>query len=290
MMISGFTSHTADVNGQTIVYARAGSGPALLLLHGFPQTHAMWHEIAPDLAKDFTVITADLRGYGASSTPKGTHNYSFREMAADQLALMQSLGFETFHLVGHDRGGRTAHRLTLDYPKAVKTLTVLDIVPTHTLLSDLSHEVAKAYYHWFFLSQPSPMPEAMILADPDTYYESCLLGWGAGVLSEFSPDALEAYRQSWRRPHTIRAMCDDYRAAIEFDFDLDAADLHRQVACPALVLFGAQGKMAECYDVAGTWAPRLADMQAKAIPGGHFFPDTNPRDTIDALRAFLSRV
>ncbi|MGJ5618932.1 alpha/beta fold hydrolase [Sulfitobacter sp. MF3-043] len=285
--IPGFTFDAAAVNGQQIAFARGGSGPPLMMLHGFPQTHMMWHAVAPRLAAHFTVIAPDLRGYGASSKPQGTENYSFREMAADQLGLMQHLGFDQFHLVGHDRGGRTAHRLALDAPKAVQTLTLMDIVPTHLLLNDLTRHVAKAYYHWFFLAQPSPFPETLIAHDPDAYFESCLLGWGAAKITDFAPDALAAYRTAWRDPDTIRGMCEDYRAVLAFDFDHDAADLDRRITCPALVMWGADGAMGRAYDVAGTWADRLSDITPAPIPGGHFFVDQHPDETSAALLAFL---
>ncbi len=288
-MFDGFTQGTADVNGQRTFYRKGGSGPGLLLLHGFPQTHAMWHRIAPALSERFTVVATDLRGYGASSKPAGVAAYSFREMAADQVALMASLGFEHFHVIGHDRGGRTAHRMALDHDSALLSLTVMDIVPTHHLLTHLTAEVAKAYYHWFFLAQPEPFPEAYIASDPDRYYESCLLGWGGAGLDAFDAEALAAYRAAWHDPETRRAMCDDYRAALAHDLALDTADLDRQVTCPALVLYGADGAMAQHYDVPATWAPRLAQMQAKAVPGGHFFPDTHPDATLRALTGFLTR-
>ena len=248
-MIPGFsydTHSTKTANGTAganIAYCVAGSGPALLLLHGFPQTHMMWAEIAPKLATHLTVICADLRGYGATSKPYGTEQYSFRCMASDQLSLMSSLGFEQFHIAGHDRGGRGAHRLALDAPLRTISLTMMDIVPTHHLLDRLQQNVAKLYYHWFFLAQPAPFPERLITADPDYYYQSCLLGWGAAQLTDFPPDQLAAYRQAWRKPETIRAMCEDYRAALSCDFDLDASDLGRQVTCSALVLSGADGVM-----------------------------------------------
>ncbi|WP_254693260.1 alpha/beta fold hydrolase [Sulfitobacter sp. SK011] len=285
--IPGFTFDTAAVNGQQIAFARGGSGPPLMVLHGFPQTHMMWHAVAPRLAAHFTVIAPDLRGYGASSKPQGTENYSFREMAADQLGLMQHLGFDQFHLVGHDRGGRTAHRLALDAPKAVQTLTVMDIVPTHLLLNDLTRHVAKAYYHWFFLAQPRPFPETLIAHDPDAYFVSCLLGWGAAKITDFAPEALAAYRTAWRDPDTIRGMCEDYRAALAFDFDHDAADLDRRITCPALVMWGADGAMGRAYDVAATWADRLSDITPAPMPGGHFFVDQHPDETSAALLAFL---
>ena len=283
MTIPGFQAARAEVGGQTIAYSTGGSGPPLLLLHGFPQTRAMWAEIAPLLAPHFTVIAADLRGYGGSSKPPDVADYSFRNMAADQVALMAHLGHETFHLAGHDRGARTAHRLALDHPQAVQSLTLMDIVPTHLLLDQLHRKVAQAYYHWFFLAQPEPFPENMILADPDAFYESCLLGWGAAKIGDFAPAQLAAYRMAWRDPDTVRGMCNDYRAALTHDFDDDAADLDRKVACPSLVLYGADGAMARAYDVPATWADRLADMQAQGIPGGHFFPDTAPGETTQAL-------
>lgn len=287
-ILDGFTAATADVNGQTITYATAGSGPPLLLLHGFPQTHAMWHGIAPDLAKTYTVVAPDLRGYGNSSKPLGTENYTFRHMAEDQRALMAHLGHDTFHLVGHDRGARTAHRLALDAEHAVQSLTLMDIVPTHLLLDTLNRHVAKGYFHWFFLGQPAPVPETMIGHDPDAFFNACLMGWGAIESSDFAPAALEAYRTSWRNPETIRAMCEDYRAALDLDFALDAADLDRRLAMPALILFGADGPMAQAYDVPATWTDRLSNMQSAGIAGGHFFIDSAPAQTLEALQAFLS--
>lgn len=270
----------------TIAYDQQGSGPPVLLLHGFPQTRAMWHAIAPVLAQEFTVVTADLRGYGDSTKPPALEDMSFRAMACDQLALMQHLGFERFHLVGHDRGGRTAHRLALDHEDSLASLTVMDIVPTHVLLTALTADVARAYYHWFFLAQPSPLPEKMIGHDPDGYFESCLAGWGGGM-DGFDPQALAAYRAAWRNRDTVRCMCNDYRATLQVDCALDGADLDRTVGLASLVLYGGDGIMARHYDVPATWADRLSNMRSAALPGGHFFPDTHPDATIDALLAFL---
>lgn len=289
-LIPGFTDHAADLDGQRIAWSRGGEGPPVLLLHGFPQMRAMWRDIAPALARDFTVIAADLRGYGDSGKPDGVEAMSFRRMAEDQRRLMAHLGFPRFHLVGHDRGGRTAHRLALDAPEAVASLTVMDIVPTRTVLDDLTAQVAHAYYHWFFLSQPAPFPETLIGHDPDHYFETCLAGWGGDGLDAFDPQALFAYRQCWRWSDTIAAMCNDYRAAIQIDVLHDAADLDRQVACPALVLHGADGIMARAFDVPATWADRLADLRAEAMPGGHFFPDTHPEETAFTLSRFLKSV
>ena len=270
-----------------IRYAIAGSGPAVLLLHGFPQTHAMWHAVGPALARHFTVIAPDLRGYGSSGKPEGTPSYSFRHMARDQIALLDHLGIAQCHVVGHDRGGRVAHRLALDAGDRVSSLTVMDIVPTHHLLANLTQQVAAAYYHWFFLAQPYPFPENMIAHDPDTYFESCLLGWGAAQLEDFDPDALAAYRTAWRDRDAIRGMCADYRAALQVDFDLDAADIDQIVPCPSLVLYGAAGAMAKVYDVPATWQKHLSQMTSAPILGGHFFVDQHPEKTTDVLLDFL---
>ncbi|MHA6324144.1 alpha/beta fold hydrolase [Roseivivax sp. CAU 1753] len=277
----------AHIHGHRIAYERAGSGPPMLLLHGFPQMRAMWRPLMRGLAPHFTVIAADLRGYGDSWTPDRMEDMSFRAMGADMLGLMHGLGFSRFHLAGHDRGGRVAHRMALDAPEHLASLTVMDIVPTEHLLSTLTHQVARAYYHWFFLAQPAPFPETMIGHDPDTYFERCLLGFGKAALPDFDADLLAEYRAAWRRPETIRAMCDDYRAAIDVDIVHDAQDLNRQVKCPSLVLYGADGAMAKAMNVPATWEPRLADMQSQAIPGGHFFPDQSPEETVAALLAFL---
>ncbi len=280
-------SDIATVNGQRIAYTIAGQGPPVLLLHGFPQTQAMWHAIAPELSKHFTVITADLRGYGASSKPEQMRDMGFRSMAEDQIALMAHLGFSKFHLVGHDRGARTAHRLALDAPNRVLSLVLMDIVPTQHLLTDLPHTAARAYYHWFFLAQASPFPETLIGHDPDLYFETCLAGWGPDGLAQFDTITLDAYRAAWRDPQTIKAMCNDYRAAIDVDLALDTNDLTRRVETPCLILFGADGVMARDFDIPATWAPRLSTMTSQAMPGGHFFPDTHPAQTTTALLNFL---
>lgn len=219
--IPGFTATYATLNGIDIGFEVGGAGPPVLLLHGFPQTHAMWAEVAPILAQEFTVVCPDLRGYGESGKPSGVARYSFREMARDQVFLMRRLRFDSFHLAGHNRSARTAHRLTLDTPQAVRSLTVMDIIPIHRLLNDLTHKVAKAYYHWFFLAQPRPFLETMIAADPEAYYKRCLLAFGKATLVDFKPTQLAAYRSAWADPDCRRAMCDDCRAAIAVDFDLD---------------------------------------------------------------------
>ncbi len=287
MTIPGFTDHMMSTGDVDIAYSHGGEGPPVVLLHGYPQTRTLWRQIAPALARTHTVICPDLRGYGDSAKPRDVADYSFRKMAGDQQALLDHLGVTSAAVIGHDRGARVAHRLALDAPGRVTRLALMDIIPTHTLLAELRKDVATTYYHWFFLAQPEPGPEAMILSDPDRYYHSCLLGWGGATLDDFDSAQLAAYRAAWRDPDTTRAMCNDYRAAIHHDFDDDADDLGAQVACPALILYGAQGAMARAYDVAATWAPKCTQMMATAIPGGHFFPDTNPAATITALQGFL---
>lgn len=287
-MIPGFTDHSIAPQGIDIAYSVAGTGPPLLRLHGFPQTRAMWAHVAPALAATYSVIAPDLRGYGQSGKPAGMDNYSFRAMGADLFALMDHLGHERFAIAAHDRGARVAHRMALDTPDRLTRLCLMDIIPTHTLLGELRMDVAQAYYHWFFLAQPAPFPETLIGHDPDAYFESCLLGWGGAQLTDFDSTQLAAYRAAWHGPDTIRAMCDDYRATLAHDFADDTADLGARIPCPTLILYGASGAMAKAYDVPATWAPKCAQMQAKAIPGGHFFIDTAPEATTAALAAFFT--
>jgi haloacetate dehalogenase len=237
-------------------------------------------------------VCADLRGYGDSSKPKDLpdhSNYSFRAFAADQLAVMRQLGFERFHLIGHDRGGRTGHRLALDHADAVLTLTVMDIVPTHAMLNDTNRKVAGAYYHWYFLSQPEPFPERLIGGDPDFFYETGLLGWGATRLADFDPALLAEYRRAWRDPAMIHGSCSDYRAAATIDFQHDCADLERPVTCPTLVFYGAAGVMAKLFDIPAQWRRRCAQVEAASLPGGHFFVDQFPAETAGILLEFLGR-
>ena len=275
-------------DGVETAYDVTGDGPPVLLLHGFPQTRALWSEIVPRLAETYTVVTADLRGYGASSKPPADDdlaNYSFRAMGADQFALMRHLGFDSFHLIGHDRGARTAYRMALDAPETVRSLTLMDIVPTDHLLRTFNYPVSKAYFNWSFLAQPAPFPERMIGADPDHFYETCLLGWGGATPDQFL--GIADYRAAWRDPATIEGMNNDYRAAVTIDQVYDRADRGRVLTCPALILYGAEGAMAQVYDFEAIWAERLSNMTVKAIPGGHFFIDQNPDATAAALIEFL---
>jgi haloacetate dehalogenase len=291
-MFDGFSRGTARIDGIEIAYVSAGAGPPVLLLHGFPQNKAMWARVAPQLAHEYTVVCADLRGYGDSGKPKclpDRSNYSFRRMAADQVALMRELGFERFHLVGHDRGGRTGYRMALDHADTVLTLTLMDIVPTYSMLMETNRKVAASYWHWYFLSQPEPFPEKLITADPDFFYEHSLVGWGASRISEFDPDMLADYRRAWRDPAMIHGSCSDYRAAVSIDLEHDTADIGRTVQCPTLVFYGSAGQMAELFDIPAQWRSRCSDVTDVCLPGGHFFVDQFPQQTATMLREFLAR-
>lgn len=291
-MFEGFARGVARIGGIDIDYVAAGSGPPLLLLHGFPQCKAMWARVARQLTDRYTVVCADLRGYGDSGKPvclPDRSNYSFRAMAADQVGLMRQLGFERFHLIGHDRGGRTGYRMALDHPDIVLTLTVMDIVPTYSMLMETNRKVASSYWHWYFLSQPEPFPETLIGHDPDFFYEYQLAGWGATSLGRFDPEMLAEYRRAWRDPAMIHGSCSDYRAAISVDLELDTADVGRKVPCPVLVFYGSAGQMAQLFDIPAQWRARCADVTEASLPGGHFFVDQFPNETAQILRTFLAK-
>jgi haloacetate dehalogenase len=290
MLFEGFQHNRTPVGDVEIDYVIGGSGPPVLLLHGFPQNKAMWARVAPQLAQRFTVVCADLRGYGDSSKPTclpDRSNYAFRAMAADQVGLMRQLGHERFHMVGHDRGGRTGHRMELDHPQAVLSLTVMDIVPTYAMFMDTNKNVASAYWHWYFLAQPEPMPERVIGNDPDSFYETCLVGWGATGIAGFDPEMLKEYRRAWRDGAMIHGSCSDYRAAASIDLEHDAADIDRKVTSPTLVFYGAEGVMAKLFDIPAEWRKRCADVQGASLPGGHFFVDQFPAETAEILIKFL---
>ncbi len=292
-MFEGFERRTVDVGDAiSIACVTAGVGPPVLLLHGFPQTHAMWASIAPQIvAAGYSVVCADLRGYGSSSKPRclpDNSNYGFRAFAEDQVRLMRTLGHERFHVIGHDRGGRTAHRMALDRPEVVQSVAVLDIVPTYAMFMETNRRVAGAYWHWYFLSQPEPFPERMIGADPDFFYETCLIGWGAARITDFDAEQIEDYRRAWRDPAMIHGSCSDYRAAATIDLDHDAADLERKVEAPLLAFFGADGFMAKLFDIPAEWRRRAANVRSASAPGGHFFPDVLPNETADVLVGFLN--
>lgn len=272
-----------------IAYRMAGNGPPLLLLHGFPQTNFMWHKIAPALAADFTVIAADLRGYGDSSKPPTDPDhspYSKRAMAADMVALMASLGHASFAVAGHDRGGRVAHRMARDHPDVVTRLAVLDIAPTASMYGQTDMRFATAYYHWFFLIQPAPLPEKMIGADPEFYLRTKGAHWGR-TEGAFTEAAFADYLRCFRQPETIHAMCEDYRAAATIDLQHDAADAGKKLVMPVLALWGASGFVGSAYDVLAEWRAVAQDVRGHAVPGGHYLPEEAPQETLAALQGFF---
>jgi haloacetate dehalogenase len=279
---------TAGVRIETVI---GGSGSPLLLLHGYPQTHVMWHKVAPRLAERFTVVCTDLRGYGDSSKPASTADhapYSKRAMAQDQVEVMAQLGFEQFMAVGHDRGGRVLHRLLLDHSPCVSRAAVLDIVPTRHIFQTINQQMATIYEHWFFLIQPDGLPERMIGHDPDDYLQTKLKRW-SGNPEAFTPEAMAEYLRCFRQSEVIHASCEDYRAAATIDLQHDEADLDCKITCPLLVLWGAKGAMERCYDVLATWRERAIDVQGKPLPSGHFLPEEAPRETIEVLEEFFGR-
>lgn len=266
-----------------------GSGPPLLLLHGYPQTHAMWHKVAARLQDKFTIVATDLRGYGASSKPAGLldhSNYSKRVMAEDQVRVMNSLGFDRFRVVGHDRGGRVAHRMALDHRSRIVQMAVLDIVPTKTMYERTDRVFAEAYYHWFFLIQPTPFPERLIGSDPE-FFLKCHLGSRHAGLEPFDREALEAYLQAFRQPATIHATCEDYRAAATIDLEHDAEDLHRRVEAPLHVLWGKHGVVERCFRPIVDWQARATSVSGRALECGHYLPEEAPAETANELRRFF---
>ncbi|HEX2137152.1 MAG TPA: alpha/beta hydrolase [Microvirga sp.] len=287
-MFETFQRQQVETSGATINLRRAGDGPPLLLLHGHPQTHVMWHRIAPALAQDYTVVCADLRGYGDSSKPATTPDhepYSKRAMARDQVEVMQTLGFERFTVIGHDRGGRCAYRMALDHPERVRGVAVLDIVPTGEAFRRADMAFGLGYWHWFFLAQPDPFPETVIGAAPDAFY----FHRGRAV---FAAEALAEYRRCYSNPATIHAMCEDYRAGATIDFRLDEADrlAGRRIRCPVLALWGGQADVGRWYDVLAVWRAWADDVEGQAIDCGHYLAEEAPEATLAALRPFLARV
>ncbi|HUN45738.1 MAG TPA: alpha/beta hydrolase [Stellaceae bacterium] len=284
-MFPGFELMTIDTGETRIRLRKGGSGPPLLLLHGHPQSHVMWHLVAPRLAEAFTVVAADLRGYGDSSKPESTADhapYSKRAMARDQVAVMARLGFERFMVAGHDRGGRAAYRLAIDHPERVSKLAVLDIVPTGEAFGRADMKFALNYFHWFFLAQPAPLPERLIAGDPDLFY------FRRGE-HQFTPEALAEYRRLVRDPATVHAMCEDYRAGATIDAALDREDRGRhRIKCPLLALWGRHGQLESAYDVLAIWRDWAAgEVSGRAIDCGHYLAEEKPEETYRELSAFF---
>lgn len=279
--------------GQTITIPllQAGSGPALLCLHGHPQTRALWHRVAAHLAQDFTVVITDLRGYGDAGKPadQGDHGQqSFRAMAADQVEVMRALGFERFSILAHDRGARTAHRLALDHPDCVARMSLLDIAPTLAMFEATDREFASRYWHWFFLLQPAPLPERLIAGDPQAYLLATMGSRHAGM-AVFDPRALAEYERCLRDPATQHALCEDYRAAATIDLEHDRADraAGRKVACPLQVLWGEHGTIAACFQALREWRAVAAQVSGHALPCGHYLPEEAPQALLAAALPFL---
>jgi len=288
-LFPGFESHRVRTSGAEINCVKAGQGEPLLLLHGYPQTHACWHQIAPALARRYTVVCADLRGYGDSSKPAGLadhSNYSKRAMALDMVELMAALGLPRFHLVGHDRGGRVAHRLAADHAERVQTLAVLDISPTLKMFERTDMAFAKAYYHWFLMLQPSPVPEEM-LAGRVPFNVLGRVGRAQPDLSKFASEAVAEYVRCFDDPAAIHATCEDYRAAGSIDLEHDRADRGRKLQMPVLALWGAQGVIASLFDCLADWREVAADVEGHALDCGHFVPEEAPEATLAQIEQFL---
>ena len=290
-LFPGFERHRVRTSSAEINCVKAGQGEPLLLLHGYPQTHACWHQIAPALARRYTVVCADLRGYGDSSKPAGLadhSNYSKRAMALDMVELMAALGLPRFHLVGHDRGGRVAHRLAADHAERVQTLAVLDISPTLKMFERTDMAFAKAYYHWFLMLQPSPLPEEM-LAGRVPFNVLGRVGRDQPDLSKFAGEAVAEYVRCFDDPAAIHASCEDYRAAGSIDLEHDRADRGRKLQMPVLALWGAQGVVASLFDCLADWREVAADVEGQALDCGHFVPEEAPEQTLAQIEQFLLR-
>lgn len=286
-LFPGFERRKIQTSGAAINTLRGGNGPPLLLIHGYPQTHVEWHRIAPELAKRFTVVLVDLRGYGDSSKPaegENHANYSKRAMALDQVEVMHALGYDRFAVVGHDRGARVAWRLAVEHPDRVTRAAVLDIVPLP--YSMVTREFATQYFHWFFLIQPAPFPETLIGNNAEFYLRSRFLRPTSGV-GAFTPEAFAEYLRCFKDPATIHATCEDYRAGATIDVEHSNEDGKKRVVCPLLVLWGERGTVGRLYDVMKIWREHAVNVTGKGLPAGHFLPEEIPNETLSALLSFL---
>ncbi|MGO9994590.1 MAG: alpha/beta fold hydrolase [Steroidobacteraceae bacterium] len=289
--LAGFEYRRIATSSATINVAIHGNGAPLLLLHGYPETHRMWRKVAPALAEGFSVVCADLRGYGDSSKPEGTAdhgNYSKRAMARDMIEVMAALGHREFMIAGHDRGGRVAYRLALDHPAAVTRLALLDIVSTKAVYEQAGMALATAYYHWYFLIQPRPLPERLIGSDPE-FWLGMLIAKLAANPSTFSDAIMAEYLRTFGTPEGIHAVCEDYRAGAGVDLANDRTDVSagRKIDCPTLILWGARSVVGKLFQPLETWRDLVASPMGEAIDCGHFIPEEQPAETLRALRAFF---
>lgn len=290
-MFVGFQKDQRQVNGVQIAYRVGGSGPGLLLLHGHPQTHVIWHKIAERLSQHFTVVAADLRGYGDSSKPAATADhapYAKREMGRDMIELMQALGFADFSVLAHDRGARVAHRMALDHPGVIQRMALLDIAPTLAMYSQTNETFARAYWHWFFLIRPAPLPETLLQANPEQYLRS-VMGTRSAGLAPFTDEAFAEYLRCASLPGAARGVCEDYRASAGIDLEHDRADIaagnHLQL--PLLVLWGAEGTVGKCFEPLNEWRKVATDVRGQALPGGHYLAEEIPDELLANVLPFL---
>ena len=289
-MFQNFKKQVFSYNSIDINYVINGSGPPLLLLHGYPQTYFIWHKIASELSKKYTVVASDLRGYGDSSKPKSDkihESYSKREMAKDQVKLMKSVGFDSFLVAGHYRGGRVGHRMALDYPSVIEKLVVMDIAPTYTMYNTTDMDFAKSYYHWFFLIQPENIPENMIGADPYFYLDKKFKQWGKDS-DAITKTAFSEYLRCFT-PETIKASCEDYRASASIDLEHDQIDIDNKnkIECPFMVIWGDKGYVGNKYDIVTEWKKFAKEVVGHGLPCGHYLPEEAPNETLEALVSFL---
>jgi haloacetate dehalogenase len=285
----GFERRRVATSGADINLVTGGSGPPLLLLHGYPETHVMWRKVAPRLARDFTLVIPDLRGYGDSSKPPSTHDhaaYSKRALAQDQVETMAALGHERFRVAGHDRGARVTHRLLRDHPERIERAALLDIVPTLYRFETIDQKAATGSFHWFFLIQPAPFPERMIGAESEFFLQKMMgLSRTPGA---HEPEVFAEYLRCFSNPETIRATCDEYRAGAAIDLEHDRADRGKKLAMPLLVLWGQRSGQGSGYDMLAVWREHASNVTGEAIASGHFLPEEAPDDTYRALQAFFA--
>ena len=291
-MFKGYKKDTLRVNGIDISFRIGGRGPALLLLHGHPQTHVIWHKVADTLAEHFSVIAADLRGYGDSSKPSASQKHvahSNRVMAQDMVDLMKRLGFEQFSILAHDRGARVSHRLAMDHPNLVERMILLDIAPTLSMYTQTNEEFARAYWHWFFLIRPAPLPEALIASDPELYLRR-VMGTRSSGMSPFTDEAFEEYLRCLRQPGSATGVCEDYRASATIDLEHDRADIEKgkKLACPLLVMWGSEGTVGRCFKPLNEWQKVADQVQGKPLPAGHYIAEEAPKQLLAELLPFFN--